>query len=235
VRITGALDGLSERFRGLSGRDRRALLLGALLLTPMLLWALVVRPYRNVLAEFEDRLATERGLLERERAAMAEAPTLPARLQAVRAELAKWNGRFVQSANPALAEAEVTSMLETVARESRVLLQEVGALTLPPDVTAPEGLLPFRLSVRGESDFEGVLRFLNGVEENPVLLRVVGLSIEPAPQVFGGGGGGGGGGGRGGNQGRGGGGPPPVQPGAMTFVVIVEAYVPGEAPADTGT
>ena len=77
------------------------------------------------------------------------------------------------------------------------------------------------------------LRFLHGVEQNPVLLRIVGLSIEPVPVVFGGGGGGG----RGGNQGRGGGGggPPPVQPGAMTFVVIVEAYVPGEAAPETGT
>ena len=233
MRAPAVLDRIEARFRGLPARDRRALTLGAAVLVPMLLWVGVVRPYRNVLAEFDDRLAAEQALLERERGVMGEVPTLPLRLEEARTELERWNGRFVQSANPALAEAEVTSMLESVARESRVLLQEVGALTLPPEVTAPKGLVPFRLSVRGESDFEGVLRFLHGVEQNPVLLRIVGLSIEPVPVVFGGGGGGG----RGGNQGRGGGGggPPPVQPGAMTFVVIVEAYVPGDAAPETGT
>ena len=84
-------------------------------------------------------------------------------------------------------------------------------MTLPPDVVPPEGLVPFRLSVRGESDFEGVLRFLHGVEQNPLLLDIVGLSMEPAPTS---------GGGRGGV-------PPPPE-GTMTFDVIVEAYVPGD-------
>ena len=65
--------------------------------------------------------------------------------------------------------------------------------------------------MRGESDFEGVLRFLHGMEQNPLLIKVVGLSMEPVPS---------GGGGRGGG--------PAVLEGTMTFVVIVEAYVPGE-------
>ena len=228
-RLFASFERLGEHVRGLSSRDRRALMVGAVVLVPALLWVAVVRPYRNLLADYSDRLATEQALLERERGLMREVPTLPDRLAEARSQLTRWNARFVQSANPALAEAEVTSLMESIARESRVLLQEVDALTLPPDVVAPKGLLPFRLSVRGESDFEGVLRFLHGVEQDALLLRIVGLSMEPVPVVIGGGGGG-----RGGNAGRGGG-PPPVQPGAMTFVVIVEAYVPGEAAPETGT
>jgi hypothetical protein len=200
-----------DRARALSARDRRALLVGAVLLGPLLLWAGVVRPYLGLLEDYRDRLATERALLEREKAVLGEVPTLPGRLQEARTALAGWDARFVHSANPALAEAEVTSLMEAIARESRVLLQEVGAMTLPPEVVPPAGLLPFRLSVRGESDFEGVLRFLHGMEQNPLLINVVGLSMEPVPS---------GGGGRGGS--------PPVPEGTMTFVVIVEAYVPAE-------
>ena len=202
--------------RSLSARDRRALLLGALVLGPLLLWAAVVRPYLGMLEEYRDRLAAERALLEREKAVLAQVPTLPARLHEARSALAEWNARFVHSVNPALAEAEVTSLMETIARESRVLLQEVGAMTLPPEVVPPEGLVPFRLSVRGESDFEGVLRFLNGMEQNPLLLRIVGLSMEPVPS---------GGGGRGGG--------PPTPEGTMTFVVILEAYVPEDGAPGT--
>jgi hypothetical protein len=204
---------LGERARSLSARDRRALLLGALVLGPVLLWVGVVRPYVRLLGEYRDRVAAERGLLDREKGVLGEVPTLPARLDEARSTLARWNARFVHSANPALAEAEVTALMETIARQSRVLLQEVGAMTLPPEAAPPDGLVPFRLSVRGESDFEGVLRFLNGMEQNPLLLKIVGLSMEPAPS--------GGGGGRGGA--------PPTPEGTMTFVVIVEAYVPTEA------
>jgi hypothetical protein len=189
-------------------------MLGAALLVPMLLWAGVVRPYRSALAGLEDRLAAERSLLERERAVLREAPELPGRLEEARVALARWEAGLVHSLNPALAEAEVTALLETIARDSRVLLQEVRAMALPPDAARPEGLVPFRLSVRGETDFEGVLAFLDGMEQEPLLLRIVGLSVEPAA--------GGGGGGRGGG--------PAVQPGTMTFVAIVEAFVPDDGP-----
>ena len=201
--------------RALSDRDRRALLVGAMLLGPALLWIAVVRPYRNTLADLQDRLVSERALLDREKAVLQEAGTFPARMDEARTALNQWDARFVRSANPALAEAEVTAVLEDVARDNRVLLQEARSMPLPPGTTAPDGLLPLRLSVRGESDFEGVLRFLNGMEQHALLLRVVGLSVEPAPQT-------GGGGGRGGGQG--------TQPGAMSFVVIVEAFVPADAP-----
>jgi hypothetical protein len=69
--------------------------------------------------------------------------------------------------------------------------------------------------VRGESDFEGVLRFLNGMEQHPLLLRVAGLSVDPVPPSQGGG--------RGGGQGP--------QRGAMTFVAIVEAFIPTDSQA----
>jgi hypothetical protein len=214
-----AWDALGDRLRALSARDRRALLLGALVLGPALAWLGVVRPYRSTLQSLQDRLASQSALLEREKAVLAEAATFPPRLEAARTALSHWDARFVRSANPALAEAETTAVLEEVARDNRVLLQEVRTLPLPPGTSAPEGLHPIRLSVRGESDFEGVLRFLHGLEQHPLLLRVAGLSVDPVPPATGGGG-------------RGGG--PATQSGAMTFVVIVEAFIPLDSPAGGG-
>lgn len=212
-------DAVGDRIRALSERDRRALLLGLAILAPAILWLAVLRPYRAALTDLQDRLVSERGLLEREKAVLAEAGTFPTRLQQARTAINQWDARFVRSPNPALAEAEVTSVLEEVARDNRVLLQEARSMVIPPGTTAPAGLQPMRLSVTGESDFEGVLRFLNGMEQHPLLLRVVGLSVEPAQQS-------GGAPGRGGGQG--------TQPGAMSFVVIVEAYVPVDSPSTGG-
>jgi hypothetical protein len=36
------------------------------------------------------------------------------------------------------------------------------------------------MSVRGESDFQGVLEFLDALEEDPLLFRIVGLSLDRA-------------------------------------------------------
>jgi len=208
---------LTDLLRGLSSRDRRALLVGVALLAPALLWVAVVRPYVGALRDLQDRVASERALLEREKAVLAEAPTLPARLEVARLALSQWESRLVQSANPALAEAEVTALLEEVARQSLVLLQEARSIAAPPGTVAPDGLVPLRLSVRGESDFEGVLRFLSGMEQDGLLLRVVGLSVTPVAAT--------GGGGRGGGA--------QVQAGTVSFVAIVESFLP-EAAAGAG-
>lgn len=212
-----AWDRIGDRFRALSRRDRRAVILGAMVVVPALTWIGLARPYLEVLEDLRDRAAAEHALLERELAVLREAPSFPGQMREARLALVRWDARFVRSPNLALAEAEVTSLLEAIARDSRVLLQEVGAMaTGALGATAasdgsPEGLRPIRLSVRGESDFEGVLRFLHGMEENPLLLRIVGLSMRRAPQE---------GEGRGDDGER-------RQPGAMSFELIVEAFAPG--------
>jgi hypothetical protein len=203
-------DRIGDRFRTLSPRDRRALLVGTVILVPVLAWSGLVQPYRRALADLQDRLAAERALLEREMALLQEAPDLPGRLETAHRTVEQWESRLVRSANPALAEAEVTSRLERLARESRVLLQEVRAMTPPSGNAIPEGVAAIRLSVRGESDFEGVIGFLYGLEYNPLLLRVGGVSVSPASPE---------GGGERGSAAA-------VQPGAMTFTAIVEAFMP---------
>jgi hypothetical protein len=215
--------GLGASFRSLSSRDRRAVLLGFAVLVPALLWVGVVRPYLGALEDLSERAVSERALLEREAELLRDAPGFPDRLRAARAAVDRWDARLVRSSNLALAEAEVTALLEEVARERRVLLQEVRAAGGASVDDAPAGLRPIRLSVRGESDFEGILGFVHGMEEDPLLLRIVGFSMEALPAGAAPAGGGGGG------QGAGAGGAGGSRSGVMSFMVIVEAFAPEEA------
>jgi hypothetical protein len=163
----------------ISARDRRAILLGLAVLLPAFLWILAVRPYRAALAETRDVLDTERALLAREEALLASAPMLPAALATAEAAVSRAELRLVRAPNAPLGEAEVTSYLQDIAGLSRVLLQEMRGLETDPDVEQPEDVAAFRLAVRGESDLQGVMTFLHRVEESPLLLRVVEVSMEP--------------------------------------------------------
>ena len=169
--------------RDMNPRDRRAVLLGLAVLVPALLFVAVVRPYRAALSDMRDRTASELALLEREEALLATAPTLPGNVQEREERARRASQRLVQAANVPLAEAEVTSMLETIASLSRVLLQEMRGVepqrSRAGDADSTSTLKRLRLSLRGESDLEGVLTFLQRIENNPLLLRIVELSIEP--------------------------------------------------------
>jgi hypothetical protein len=172
------------------------------------------RPYLRSLETWTERLEIEQGLLVRERSLLAEAPTIPPRIRAVSRTLEELDERFVAAPNQALAEAEVSGLMEQLARESRVLLQEARSVSVPArdSEEAPGELLPIRLSLRGESDFEGLLNFLNRLEQDPLLLRIVGMSVDRVEGATAAGGA---------NTA-----PAEVQPGTVTFVMIVEAYAP---------
>lgn len=169
--------------RTISGRDRRAVVIGLAVLLPALLWVSAVRPYRAAMSSLNDRVETERALLEREEALIAAAPDLPGLAGQARERSARATERLVSAANMPLAEAEVTAFLQDVALLSRVLLQEVRSVEPPRGEEEPTGALrPLRLAVRGESDLEGVLTFLQRLETSPLLLRIAELSIEPSVQ-----------------------------------------------------
>jgi hypothetical protein len=184
------------RFATLGDRDRRALVLGAAVLLPALLWAAVVKPYRAALDELRERTAAEQSLLQRERT-LLDGADVNALVRDMEERARQASLRLVSAPNAPLAEAEVTAFLQELAKLSRVLLQELrgvedrrarggaggsaagggaAASAAAPDAAA---LRVIRLAVRGESDLEGVLTFLQRIENSPLLMRVTELSIEP--------------------------------------------------------
>ena len=208
MRMNDLLHALS--LRSMSPRDRRAVLLGLAIVAPFLLYFAAVRPYRVALSDIRDRTASELALLQREEALLAMAGTLPANVHDMEERARRTTNRLVRAANVPLAEAEITSMLESIAGLSRVLLQEMGGVDAPRGRAAADSaaaLRSLRLSVRGESDLEGVLTFLQRVESSPILLRIVELTIEPMYE--------------GDRDER-------VATGVVTFAMVVEAYAPAD-------
>lgn len=194
--------------RTLADRDRRAVLLGLAVLMPVLLYVVAVRPYRAALTDLRERAAAEHALLQREEALITGAEAAPDNIAGVDARADNAAMRLVHAPNVPLAEAEVTGMLETLATLSRVLLTEMRGVE-PPRAREDDdvaSIRPLRLAVRGESDLEGVLLFLQRIETNPLLLRVVELSVEPARQPRGEG----------------------AANGVVQFGITVEAYTPAD-------
>lgn len=203
---------ISNWLDGLPARDRRALMLGLLILGPVLGWMAIVRPYRAALNEAVELAASEAGLLARERALLASAAPLQEALVLAKDEAARAEYRLVTASNTALAERELTERLESVAYISRVLLEDIRSVAIGRDETPPPGLRPVRLEVRGESDMQGVLGFLRDLETSSLLLRVAGMSLQPEMQRPPS---------RGRNDDDRG---PPRPTGVVEFVMIVEAY-----------
>lgn len=173
------LDAGLSAFRNLAPRDRRALLLGLAVMVPALGYAFVVRPYRAALAEVEARVEAETDLLSRELALVASAPGLPDAIDQARQAAREVEGRLLQAPSLVLAEDELTDFLEAAAVRSRVLLEEIRSGELERGEAPPAGLEVVRLHLRGESDLQGVLEYLDAIERSRLILRIRELSLDP--------------------------------------------------------
>jgi hypothetical protein len=163
----------------LAPRDRRAILLGLVVMLPAVIYFLGLKPYRAALEGIKDRVAAEREALERELDFLNSADSLSRELERAAARAGEHEGSLVQAVSGVLAEAELTDFLESAAFSSRVLLEEIRGGELGREEEPPAGLAVIRLHLRGESDLEGVLNFLDAIEKSRLLLRIRGLALEP--------------------------------------------------------
>lgn len=178
----------------LSKRDRRALILGLVILVPALLNSAVVRPYRSAVEAARRSVELQRDLLARERGLLALREQVPELIRNNIREITRLRERLLSTTDPALAEAELTAYLEGLATENNVLLKEMRAMRSQGDgpvaftpisveplrVEPGAGVLdPIRVTISAESDFEGIASFLNGIDGGRLLVRVVELTLEP--------------------------------------------------------
>jgi hypothetical protein len=161
----------------LTPRDRRAVTLGVAVLGAAFALAFGVRPALASLAARRDAAAQAQELLDRERALLTEAPTLPAQIATRRAALAQRATRVVRSDQPETAALTLATRLRSVAREAEVRLLDVS--DAPAD-TLPGALTIARVTIRGESDVRGLLRFVRAVEGERLDGRFAALTITPS-------------------------------------------------------
>lgn len=155
---------------GLSPRDRRALLLGAVVLGPMLLFGLVVRPFAHALSASRARVATQRAALARELAALGSATS--SRDVAHRGgALLDTVGKQLLPGDDALAvSAALAAYVRDIAEESGLHLQGTEA--------AGGELADVRLEIRADGDIGAVYDFLRAIEDGDTLVRVERVGID---------------------------------------------------------
>jgi len=158
----------------MSARDRRALLLGAAILLPALLFVWGVRPLLATLRNNRDLLVSEQGTLAREMAALDAARANPDLHRVADSAMRAVAPRLFQGRDSVMATAELVSHLSMVAADHDVWLQ--NAVTRPSTVDEG-GVRRLRVEIRAESDLQGVLSFLTALERGDKLVRVERVDI----------------------------------------------------------
>ena len=175
-------------FVQLSGRDRRALKLGAWLVAPSLVLGLVVIPYLSAVVEARDLLATQRAVLSRELAAVHELSRDRATLAALGAELSSMAPRLFGGTDAVTASASLARYVSTNATrsglhveqvETETRLDSVGLVRLASDAERPERSSPadLRVSLRARGHVVAIYDFLRAMEQGPKLVHVSKLEV----------------------------------------------------------
>ncbi len=163
----------------LAPSDRRAILLGLAVIVPGLAIVFGVRPFYGAVTDARERLVAEREVLARELQLLESGAVLPKHIKEALQNTAAVDLRLLEAASGILAEAQLTDLLESAAVLSRVLLREIESVAPARGEEPPPGAETLRLSVRGESDLEGVLTFLDALESVLLFVRVRGFALEP--------------------------------------------------------
>lgn len=163
----------------MSSRDRKAVLIGACVLLPFVLYIWAWRPYQAALSDARDQLATERATLVRERAAIATARRNPQLQHIADSAMRAMRPRLFEGKDDVMASAELASYLGDVAHKARVWLQDASTRPAAP---AAEGVRTLRVEIRAESDLLGTLMFLQALERGDKLIRIDRLDISRSPR-----------------------------------------------------
>jgi hypothetical protein len=161
----------------LSTTERRTILRGALLLAPVACFTLVVRPYRTALAEVRERTRVEADALARERGAVAMAARNPALQRLTDSMLQVTTPRLFSGRDDVMASSELAAYLGRTAEQHRVWMVDA---TTRPGVLSPAGVRTLRVDLRAESDFEGLLDFLQALEQGDRVVRIERLDVSQA-------------------------------------------------------
>lgn len=164
----------------MNSRDRRAVVYGAIVLLPGLLFVWGWRPYQAALSDARDQLATERATLVRERAAVATARHNPQLQHIADSAMRAMRPRLFEGKDDVMASSELASYVGDVARKSRVWLQDAGTR---PSSPASDGVRPLHVEIRAESDIVGTMMFIQSLERGEKLVHIDKLDISRSARV----------------------------------------------------
>jgi hypothetical protein len=163
----------------LAERDKRALRLGVLLAAPILVFQFAVKPYGAHLSRRTDDLATQQGLLSRELQVLRQRSAYRAHHGQALRLLKETESQLFLSPDEVTASAALTHHVTEQARQAVVQVHQVQTL---PVMSLSDDLVAVEVEIRGESDFEGVLTLLHGLEFGDKLITIPIIRIESVTQ-----------------------------------------------------
>lgn len=162
------------RLDALRPRDRKALVLGAVVIGPVLLWRFALNPYVRAATAANIARRSEAHRLVRDRTLLREARNFPDRLDTLSQQLLKIAPRLFGSTGAATAPAQLAAYIESAAKQSDVRLASVTPL---PATDSGGALHRIRVSVAARNDLEGALTFLRGLETGQKMIRIHNLRL----------------------------------------------------------
>jgi hypothetical protein len=160
--------------RALTASERRTIAVALVVVVPALLWVWAARPLLAALGDARSDLVTERAALARERALVDAAPRGAVVRRALDSLVLGTADRLLDANDDAIAGAELSTYVAGVARAHHVLLT---AAETRGTTTSRAGVRSVAVSIRGESDFQGIVDFLRALERGDKLLRVDALAL----------------------------------------------------------
>jgi type II secretory pathway component PulM len=158
----------------LNVRDRRAVLVGGLVLVSALAFRFVVKPYLHTRAQLVQRVAEQEALLHRELALLQSAHAVTSSVAEATRSLERVRPRLLDARDAFGATAVLVGTLGDDARRHGVLIEAIDSR--PPESVGGD-LTAVQVDVRGRGDLEGLLRWLHAIESGDRLLRVEQLSL----------------------------------------------------------
>lgn len=158
----------------LAPRDRRALVVGAVILGGGVTIRLGVLPYLRARTTLVQRLHEQEDLLGRELALAREAPNVTRSVAQATSVLARVRPRLLEARDAFYATALLAGDLGEDARRHGVLIEAIESRT-PESLGG--SLVSIRIDVRGRGDLEGLLRWLHTIESATRFVRVEQLNL----------------------------------------------------------
>ena len=167
-----------KKLAAMSASDRRALMFGAVIVVPSLLFVFAYKPYRAARSDVNQQLSVESDAYARERAAVAAAKRNPLMQHIADSAMQAMAPRLFAGRDDVMASAQVASYLGEVARGNHVWLQDASTR---PATALDGGVRALHVEIRAESDLRGILAFIKSLESGDKFLRVQRLDISSQP------------------------------------------------------
>ncbi len=155
-------------------QGQRALALALLLLPLLVVYFVVIAPYRQLLADKRERIADLTFQLERLRRITSREPLWKKRLQSLK-EAQRRNHHYLTGTTTALASAELQEHLREIIHQAGGEITSTQVLATKPDGAFSK----ISVRIRFSTDTPSLREILHGIESDQPLLQIESMNIRP--------------------------------------------------------